>query len=263
MNTPARGNVRNIALQLAYDGTNYHGWQEQSSLPTVSKTLQRAIRAVVGEDVKLVGCGRTDAGVHAKTYVANLRTSSSIPVDRLPYAINTKLPNDISVYGAAEVPASFHSVFSSTKKEYTYIIYRSRIKNPFYYNRAMFYPRPMNIELMRRAASELIGEHDFKAFRSVGSNVKTTVRTVFSFDVEEEGALVKLRVSANGFLYNMARALAGTLVYVSEGRIKPNDIKGIIESGVRKNAGPTLPACGLYMTDVLYDIPIFSSGSDI
>lgn len=249
--------TRNIALRLAYDGTNYHGWQEQNKLPTVSQTLRKAIEAVVGDKVRMTGCGRTDAGVHAKTYVANFFTSSAIPVDRLPYAINTKLPSDISVYESAEVPASFHSVFSSIKKEYTYIIFRSRIKNPFYSNRAMFYPSPMNIELMRIAAAEFLGEHDFRAFRTMGSNVKTTVRSVFSFDVDKEGELVKLRVSANGFLYNMARALAGTLIYVSEGKIKPEQIKAIFESGERNNAGPTLPACGLYMTEVKYDIPVF------
>ncbi|NLL34979.1 MAG: tRNA pseudouridine(38-40) synthase TruA [Clostridiales bacterium] len=257
MSVQCAKNTRNIALRLAYDGTNYHGWQEQSNLPTVAQTLRKAIEAVVGSRINLIGCGRTDTGVHAETYVANFQTSSSIPTDRIPYAINTKLPSDISVYEAAEVPLSFHSVFSSTKKEYTYVIYCNRVKNPFYHNRAMFYPKPLDIEIMRRAAAEFLGEHDFRAFRSVGSNVKTTVRTLFSFDVDVEGELVKLRVSANGFLYNMARTLVGTLLYVSEGKITPEDIRGIFESGERMNAGPTVPACGLYMTDVLYNIPVF------
>jgi tRNA pseudouridine38-40 synthase len=249
--------TRNIALRLAYDGTNYHGWQAQKDLATVSQTIEKAIAAVVGHPVKLTGCGRTDAGVHAKTYVANFRTSSSIPADRVPYAINTKLPSDISVYEAADVHQSFHAVFSSIRKEYTYLIYQSRTKDPFYSNRAMFYPMRLDVDRMRSAAAEFIGEHDFKAFRTVGSNVKTTVRTVFSFEVEEKGELVLLRVSANGFLYNMARALAGTLVYVSEGKIRPDEISSIFESGERKNAGPTLPACGLYMTGVWYKEPIF------
>lgn len=254
--------MRNIALRLAFDGTNYHGWQAQKDLATVSQTLETAIAATVGHPVKLTGCGRTDAGVHAKTYVANFRTSSSIPSDRIPYAINTKLPDDISVYEAADVPASFHAVFSSVRKEYTYIIYQSRTKDPFYSNRAMFYPMRLDIGKMRRAAAGFVGEHDFSAFRTLGSNVKTTVRTVFSFDVEECGELVMLRVSANGFLYNMARAMAGTLVYVSEGKIGPDDIASILEACDRRNAGPTLPACGLYMTGVWYDSPVFGGHMD-
>jgi tRNA pseudouridine38-40 synthase len=244
--------MRNIALRLAYDGTEYHGWQAQKELPTVSGTIEAAIRGVVGHPVKLTGCGRTDAGVHAETYVANFRTESKIPADRLPYAINTKLPDDISVYSAWEVPEDFHSVFSSIRKEYTYIIYQSRIKNPFYSNRAMFYPMKLDIGRMREAAAELVGEHDFKAMRTVGSNVKTTVRTVFYYEIAEEGEIVRLKAAANGFLYNMARAMAGTLVYVSEGKINPKDIPVILESGDRTSAGPTLPASGLYMTGIWY-----------
>ena len=249
--------MRNIALRLAFDGTNYHGWQAQKGLATVSQKLEEAIAAVVGHPVKLIGCGRTDAGVHAKTYVANFKTSSSIPTERIPYAINTKLPDDISVYEAADVPEGFHAVFSGVRKEYTYLIYQSRTKDPFYSNRAMFYPQKLDVEKMRQAAARFIGKHDFKAFRTVGSNVKTTVRTVFSYDVEEDGEIVALRVSANGFLYNMARTLAGTLVYVSEGKIRPDEIDSIFESGDRRKAGPNLPACGLYMTGVWYDIPVF------
>jgi tRNA pseudouridine38-40 synthase len=244
--------MRNIALRLAYDGTNYHGWQAQKELPTVSRTIEYAIRGVVGHPVRLTGCGRTDAGVHAETYVANFFTESKIPVDRLPYAVNTKLPDDISVYSAWDVPDDFHSVFSGIRKEYTYIIYQSRIKNPFYSNRALFYPMKLDAAVMREAAAEFVGEHDFKAMRSVGSNVKTTVRTVFSYEIDEEGDLIKLKAAANGFLYNMARAMAGTLIYVSEGKIRPKDIPAILESGDRKSAGPTLPACGLYMTGIWY-----------
>jgi len=245
--------MRNIALTLAFDGTGYHGWQAQKEVPTVSRTIESAIKAVVGHPVKLTGCGRTDAGVHAEIYVANFFTSSGIPAERLPYAINTKLPDDISVYSAAEVPEDFHAVFSSIRKEYTYIIYQSRTKNPFYSNRAYFYPLTLDVGSMREAAAEFIGEHDFKAMRSVGSNVKTTVRTVYAYEIEECGNIVKLKATANGFLYNMARTMAGTLVYVSEGKIHPKEIPSILASGDRKKAGPTLPASGLYLTGIWYD----------
>lgn len=245
--------VRNIVLRLAYNGTKYHGWQAQKDLPTVSQTLESAIAAVVGHPVRLTGCGRTDAGVHAEIYAANFQTDSTIPNERLPYAINTELPDDIAVYSAQDVPEDFHAVFSSIRKEYTYIIYQSKIKNPFYSNRAMFYPLRLHVARMREAAAELVGEHDFKALRTVGSNVKTTVRTVFYYQIEEEGELVRLRVAANGFLYNMARAMAGTLVYASEGKIQPSEIPGILAAGERGAAGPTLPASGLYMTGIWYD----------
>lgn len=244
--------MKNIALRIAYEGTAYHGWQSQKSLPTVSDTLSRALESVTGSSVRLTGCGRTDAGVHARTYVTNFYSDTAIPLDRLPYAVNPRLPKDISVYQAVEVPTDFHAVFSSIRKEYTYLIYRSRIPNPFYANRAYFYPIPLRLDLMREAASRLIGEHDFKGLRSLGSNVKTTVRTVFACEIEEDGEQVCIRIAANGFLYNMARTIAGTLIYVSEQKISPPEIDRILLSGERSAAGPTLPACGLYMTGVWY-----------
>lgn len=244
--------MRNIALRLAYDGTAYHGWQAQKNAVTVSQTLQKALGEVTGEAVRVTGCGRTDAGVHARTYVANFYTSSLIPADRLPYAVNVRLPRDIAVYRAAEVSDDFHSTFSATAKEYTYFIRRGRIHDPFLINRAHFYPQSLDIERMRAAAAELVGEHDFAALRSVGSNVKTTVRTMHLIEITESGETVAIRMKANGFLYNMARAIAGTLVYVSEGKLEPTDIPALLESKNRTAAGPTLPACGLYMTGVWY-----------
>ncbi len=254
--------MRNIALKFAYDGTNYHGWQAQKNAVTVSQTMQEALSGIVGHGVRLTGCGRTDAGVHAKQYVANFYTDSSIPLERLPLAVNTKLPGDISVYTAAEVDNGFHAVFSSRQKEYTYCIYPSRIPDPFCTNRAYFYPRKLDVDVMRAAADELIGEHDFAAMRSVGSNVKTTVRRVYYCDVCQKGDLVLIRIAANGFLYNMARAIAGTLIYVSEGKISPEEIPHILRNKERRYAGPTLPACGLYMTGIWYDcLPGFAEGT--
>lgn len=247
--------MKNIALRLAYDGTEYHGWQEQKNAVTVSRTLSDAIAAAVGEKVTLVGCGRTDAGVHARTYVANFRSDCAIPEERIPYAVNARLPSDISVMSARIVPDDFHATFSAVEKEYTYIIRPGRIRDPFSVNRAYPCPYAMDIARMRAAAERLVGEHDFAALRSVGSNVKTTVRTVYRCDVRENGDLVEICVAANGFLYNMARAIAGTLLYASEGKLTPDEVSGLLISGDRRRAGPTLPACGLYMTGVRYADP--------
>ena len=256
--------MRNIALKLTYVGTAYHGWQAQKNAATVQETLETALSSVVGHLVKCTGAGRTDAGVHARVYIANFHTTSSIPCDRLPLAVNTRLPEDIVVTRATEVPDTFNAIGSCLKKEYTYQIYNSRLKNPFYVNRAWFYPRHLDENVMQAAASQFVGTHDFAAVRSVGTDVKSTVRTVYYYNVERQGELVTLRVCANGFLYNMARAMAGTVVYAAEGKIRPEEIGEILASGNRTAAGPTVPAGGLYMTRLWYDdgIEQFEVGSD-
>lgn len=245
--------MRNIALFLTYEGTAYHGWQVQKRDISVGQTMEEAAARIVGHPVKMTGCGRTDAGVHARRYVANFRTSSTIPVDRLPYAMNTHLPEDIVVTGAMEVHDDFNAIGSCVKKEYTYLIYNSRIRDPFYVNRAWFYPKHLDEEIMQQAASQFVGTHDFAAVRSVGTDVKSTIRTVYYYDVEREGDLIRLKVCANGFLYNMARAMAGTVVYAAEGKIRPEEIGALLASGNRTAAGPTVPPGGLYMTKLWYD----------
>ena len=242
--------MRNIAIFMTYEGTAYHGWQIQKNLPTIQETVEKAVSMVVGHDVHVTGCGRTDAGVHAKCYVANFRTDSRIPVERLPYALNTHLPVDIVVTKAFEVNENFNAIGSCARKEYTYIIYNSRLKDPFHVNRAWFYPKHLD---EKEAASQFVGTHDFAAVRSVGTDVKSTVRTVYYYNVERQGELIFLRVCANGFLYNMARAMAGTVVYAAEGKIKPSEIGAILDSGNRTAAGPTVPPGGLYMTHLWYD----------
>ena len=245
--------MRNIALFLTYEGTAYHGWQVQKRDITVGQTMEEAAARIVGHPVKMTGCGRTDAGVHARKYVANFRTTSTIPVDRLPYAMNTHLPEDIVVTGAMEVHDDFNAIGSCVRKEYTYLIYNSRIRDPFYVNRAWFYPKHLDETIMQQAASQFVGTHDFAAVRSVGTDVKSTVRTVHYYNVERKGDLIELKVCANGFLYNMARAMAGTVVYAAEGKIKPEEIGALLESGNRTAAGPTVPPGGLYMTKLWYD----------
>lgn len=245
--------LRNIAMVLTYEGTAYHGWQVQKNAVTVCETMQQAASQIMGHRVKITGCGRTDAGVHARNYVANFYTTSQIPVERIPYAMNTHLPQDIVVREAFQVPDSFNAIGSCIKKEYTYQIYNSRIRDPFYVNRACFYPKRLDETVMKQAAERFVGTHDFAAVRSVGTDVKSTVRTVYYFDVERQGELILLKICANGFLYNMARAMAGTVVYAAEGKFPPEEISNILKNGIRTAAGPTMPPGGLYMTKLWYE----------
>lgn len=245
--------MRNIALKLTYNGTTYHGWQVQKNAASVCETLQKAIAKVCGGPVHLTGCGRTDAGVHAERYVANFRTESRIPIDRLPFAINTHTPEDIAVREAVEVDGAFNAIGSCLKKEYTYRIYNSRFKNPFYVNRAYFYPKRLDEAFLNEAAHMFVGTHDFRAVRSVGTETKSTIRTIYWCDVTRNGDLLELRVCANGFLYNMVRAITGTVLYAAEGKLKPADIPGILERGDRTAAGPTVPPGGLYLTRLWYE----------
>ncbi|HWS41677.1 MAG TPA: tRNA pseudouridine(38-40) synthase TruA [Pseudoflavonifractor sp.] len=245
--------MRNIALKLMYVGTAYHGWQVQKNASSVEETLEKALSTVVCHPVKCVGAGRTDAGVHAETYIANFHTTSSIPCDRIPLAVNTRLPEDIVVVKATEVGEDFNAIGSCVKKEYTYRIYNSRLGNAFYVNRAWFYPKRLDETVMQAAAGHLVGTHDFKAMQSVGTDVKSTVRTVHYFDIARDGDLIECRVCANGFLYNMVRAMVGTCVYAAEGKFSPDDVPAILSGRCRTKGGPTAPPGGLYMTKLWYN----------
>lgn len=247
---------RNIALKLMYVGTAYHGWQVQKNAISVAETLEKALSLVVGHPVKCVGAGRTDAGVHAEVYIANFRTTSTIPCDRFPLAVNTRLPDDIVVVSAREVSQEFNAIGSCLKKEYTYRVYNSRIRNAFYVNRAYFYPKHLDEAVMRDAASRFVGTHDFAAVRAVGTDVRSTVRTVYYFDVTRKGDLIELKVCANGFLYNMVRAMVGTVIYAADGKLRLEDIDGILLRGDRTEAGPTVPPGGLYMSKLWYREPV-------
>ena len=244
---------RNVALRLMYNGTAYHGWQVQKNAVSVAETLEKALAATVGHPVKCTGAGRTDAGVHAEIYVANFRTTSRIPLDKLPLAVNTRLPDDIVVVRAVQVPESFNAIGSCLKKEYPYRIYNSRIHDPFYVDRAYFYPKRLDEAVMDRAARAFEGKHDFRAVRSVGTETRTTVRTIYYCYVTRSADLLELKVCANGFLYNMVRAITGTALYAAEGKLTPEDIPAILESGNRTLAGPTVPPGGLYLTKLWYE----------
>lgn len=247
--------MNNIAVKLRYDGSAYHGWQVQKGDITVAQTLEEALERVCGHRVKVTGCGRTDAGVHALRYCANFRTDSRIPVDKLPLAVNAQLPGDIALSEAVMVPEDFNAISSCIKKEYIYKILNSNIRDPFLEKRVCFYPQRLDLDLMKAAAAEFEGTHDFKAVRSEGTNTKTTVRTVYSCRVEKEGDLITVSVCADGFLYNMCRAIVGTLVYASYGKLRPEEIPAILESRDRRLAGPTMPPQGLYLNRVWYDGP--------
>jgi tRNA pseudouridine38-40 synthase len=244
---------RNIAIRLSYSGSAYHGWQIQKSEATVQETVQKALHTILKEPVKTVGCGRTDAGVHARKYCANFITGSTIPVTRLPLALNALLPGDIVVTDACEAPEGFNAISSCIKKEYTYTIHNARIRNPFYENRAYFYPAPLRTDVMYAAMQAFVGTHDFAAVRSVGTNVKTTVRTIYYFELVKKDDIIDLKVCANGFLYNMARSMVGTVLYASMGKLAPEEIPGILKCGDRRLAGPTVPPHGLYMTEIWYE----------
>ena len=245
--------MRNIAMRLKYDGTAYHGWQVQKSDVTVAGTIEAALTKLTGERVKVTGCGRTDAGVHAESYCANFKSACSIPASRLPLAVNALLPDDIAVSAAVDAPEEFNAILSCRRKEYTYRIVNSRIRDPFLTHRAYFYPVPLKLDVMRAAAAAFVGTHDFAAVRSVGTETKTTVRTVYYCDIFEEQGQVCMRVCADGFLYNMVRAIMGTVIYCSEGKLDPGDIPGLLKLGDRRLTGPTVPPQGLYMTRLWYD----------
>ena len=190
--------LRNYKFIIAYDGTRFFGWERQPGRDTIQGKLESVLSRLQGSPVELTGAGRTDAGVHAEHYVANFRTNSRIPVDRLPFAVNTHIPEDIVVKAAYEVAEDFNAIGSCIRKEYTYRIYNSRIKNPFYVDRAYFYPKKLDEDLMDRAARMFEGTHDFAAVRSVGTNVRSTVRTIYYCRVRRQGDLLELKVCANG-----------------------------------------------------------------
>lgn len=245
--------MRNIALKLRYDGSAYHGWQVQKGDITVAETMEKALADVFGERIHITGCGRTDAGVHALSYCANFRTEGSIPVEKIPLALNSRLPRDIAVMDAVECEENFNAIASCIKKEYIYKIENREVRDPFLQSRVCFYPQHLDIELMKKAAEAFVGTHDFAAVRSLGTETKTTVRTVYWCNVEKDGDIITISICADGFLYNMCRAIAGTLVYASYGKIAPEDIPGLLEKGDRRLTGPTMPPQGLYLNRVWYE----------
>ncbi|MBR2460243.1 MAG: tRNA pseudouridine(38-40) synthase TruA [Clostridia bacterium] len=244
-----------ILLTLSYVGTAYCGWQTQKNLVSVQSVVQDAVEGVFGKRYSVTGCSRTDSGVHARGFRCTVDIDAEaphIPEEKLPIALNTKLPYDVSVLKAAYVDDSFHARYSVKSKRYEYVIHNSPLRDPFLSGRAWTVPIRLDEVVMDNAAKEFIGTHDFSAFRAVGSDVPDSVRTVFEASVRREGDMVIFSVSANGFLYNMVRIMVGTLVDLARGRLS-SDVGGIIESRDRRNAGITAPPDGLTLTEVQYD----------
>ncbi len=245
--------TRKIALSLKYCGSGYHGWQIQENARTVGGVLSDAVSSLFsGNCTKPVGCGRTDTGVHANFYIASFETDSTLPTERIVRALNALLPQDISVTGAFEVDSSFHPIHTCERKEYSYLIHNSKTRNPFYENRILHFPYDFDFEAVKEASSHFVGTHDFASMRSLGTELKTTVRTVFDCSVTKREDIIKVTISADGFLYNMARTIVGTLLDVASGKLSPEEIEGILLSCDRSRAGATAPAHGLYMTNVIY-----------
>lgn len=242
----------NIKLYLQFDGTDYCGWQIQPGLPTVQGTLKDALKNITKEDITPIGCGRTDSGVHGLKYAASFHTGSTIPVNRIPYALNTVLPDDIVCTGAESVSDDFHANSSAIAKCYRYTIDNNEFPNVFLSRFAWHHKYRLNVDDMKKAAAAFFGEHDFIGFASSGFTVKTTVRTIHSIDITSENNIITIDVTGNGFLYNMVRIIVGTLVYVGEGRINPDDMTDIINSQCRNRAGITAPAKGLCLKEVFY-----------
>jgi len=244
--------MKNVKLTIEYDGTNYHGWQSQNNSLAIQDIITSALLKLTGEKITVNGSSRTDAGVHAYGLVANFTTSSSIPAEKFSYAINTMLPPDVVVVKSEEVPMDFHARFSSKGKKYRYLIYNGAFPPALLRNRTYHISKPLDECKMQEAADKFIGAHDFTTFMAAGSTARTTVRTIYSAKVTRKDNLITFEVEGNGFLYNMVRIMAGTLIEVGYGKIKVCDMENIILSRNRKMAGRTASANGLYLLEVFY-----------
>ena len=254
-------------LTVAYDGTEYHGWQLQPGKATIEGVLNRALSELTGEDIQVIGASRTDAGVHALGNLAVFDTTSRIPAGKFVYALNQRLPGDIVVQASQRVADDFHPRRCESRKTYEYTILNRAIPLPEYRHTAHFVYGSLDIGAMKQACGAFLGEHDFAAFCSAGAQVSSTVRTIYGLEIlvrelpsfgksrkddceTDNGRLITIRVQGNGFLYNMVRIIAGTLLETGRGRIKPDEVAGIISSGERSLAGPTAPARGLKLIQI-------------
>lgn len=244
--------MKNIAMRLMYDGSAYHGWQYQNNAVTVQQTIETALEKLLKKPTKVTGCSRTDAGVHALDYVMNFHTDTSIPVEKLPYALNYHLGGDVVTTSAREVPSDFNARFSSKGKRYIYKIWNNKMRNPFCGGYSWYVPYGLDSEAMKSAAKFFEGKHDFSAFMAAGGSQKTTVRTVRVCEVDSKEDMITVTVEADAFLYNMVRIITGTLAEVGFGRILPEDIPNIINSRERSMSGLTAPPEGLFLKKVYY-----------
>lgn len=246
--------MKNLLFQISYDGTHYHGYQCQDGQITIQSELERVLGILTGESLRITGCGRTDAGVHAIRSYFNVHTASPIPCDHFVLAMNSLLPDDITVSDCREVKEEFHARFSAKYKTYIYRILNQPYPEALLANRAYFYPVPLDVQKMQDACEVILGEKDFRAFMASGGQVKTTVRHVTELTVTKTGSEIEIRISANGFLYNMVRIITGTLILIGIGKMTKEELGNIIEGKCRAKAGVTVPPHGLYLYDVYYEI---------
>lgn len=244
--------TRNIRLTIEYDGKKFNGWQRQTQKLNIQGEIEQAINSLTGEQVDLIGSGRTDAGVHAIAQVANFKTNSNIPIEKMAIAINSKLKKSIIIKKAEEVDERFHSRYNAKNKTYRYIINNSEYGSAIYRDLEYHFPKKLNVRKMKEAAKYFEGEHDFSAFKASGTSAKNSTRIIYKANVREEGERIIIELTGNGFLYNMVRIISGTLLEVGLGKIEVEEIPNIIESKNRQNAGKTLPAHGLYLVEVKY-----------
>lgn len=242
----------NYHITMMFDGTGYHGWQRQENAVSVQQKTEEAVYSLFGETCGVTGCSRTDAGVHALQFHANFRTEKYLPENTVISGLNFYLPDDISVISCVAAQADFNARFSCVSKEYHYVIYDSACPNPFYAHRAVHCKHPLDEALMDREAKAYIGTFDFSAFCAAGAAVRSNVRNVKNAGVYRSGDQVVFYVEADGFLYNMVRIMAGTLLYIAEGKIPAGSVPNIIASGDRLRAGKTMPPDGLYLYRVHY-----------
>jgi tRNA pseudouridine38-40 synthase len=244
--------MRRIKLTIEYDGSKYHGWQYQDNAVSVQEVLSRAIKKLTGEDILPEGAGRTDAGVHAFGQVASFKTDSPIPADKFAAALNTFLPEDVSINFSEQADDDFHARFSAKGKHYRYMILNRPLRSALMDRRAWHVKERLNLEAMKEASQYFLGYHSFKAFCAAGHSVKSFDRTIFRSEWRQDGDLLVFDTYGNGFLYNMVRIMVGTMVDIGKGRFSPDIVKTAIDTGERNVIGITAPPSGLYLMDVYY-----------
>lgn len=244
--------MKRVMLTVAYDGTNYHGWQLQPNAVTIEGVLNQTLSELLKEDIKVIGASRTDTGVHALGNIAVFDTQARMPAEKVSYALNQRLPEDIKIQKSQEVSMDFHPRHQNSRKTYEYKILNCEFPIPTQRLYAHFTYVPLDIELMNQGAQYLIGEHDFKSFCSVNTVAETTVRTIYDISVTKEQNIITIRVTGSGFLYNMVRIIAGTLMEVGKGKIKPDEVEVMLNALDRTASGPTAPANGLTLVSYNY-----------
>lgn len=244
--------MKKVKLIVAYDGTEYCGWQVQPNGESIESMLNAALSDLTGEDIKVVGASRTDAGVHAKGNVAVFETNVRMPGEKVSFALNQRLPDDIVIQESCEVDMDFHPRHCKSSKTYEYKILNRTFNDPMLRRYCYFYYMKLDINRMREGAQYLIGEHDFRSFSAPKTQARDFVRTIYSIDIEAENDVITLRIKGNGFLYNMVRIIVGTLLEVGRGQMEPEEVKNILEARDRRMAGPTAPPEGLTLVRIDY-----------